>query len=108
MSLSLPPSISLYIAAANRSATEGVAECFTGDAIVRDEGNTMRGVEAIQVWMAETTRKYHHTIEPLSIRQEGAVAVVTNRLTGLFPGSPIEVQFRFVLDAGKIARLEIR
>ena len=108
MSLSLPPSIALYISAANQSATERVAECFTEDAIVQDEGKTMQGTEAIQDWVAETTRKYHHTMEPLSLRHEGGATVVTNRLTGAFPGSPIEVQFRFQLRAGKIAKLEIR
>jgi hypothetical protein len=33
---------------------------------------------------------------------------VTNRLTGNFPGSPIELEFVFQLDSGKIVSLEIR
>ena len=34
-------------------------------------------------------------------------SIVTNRLTGNFPGSPIELDFAFTLDGDKIASLEI-
>jgi hypothetical protein len=36
-----------------------------------------------------------------------AFSIVTNRLTGNFPGSPIELEFVFTLDRDKIAALEI-
>lgn len=107
MSLTLPPSIALYISAANRNATQSVKDCFTEDAMVRDEGGTSHGIEAIQQWMTKTNTKYHHLIEPLAVQQEDQATIVTNRLTGTFPGSPIEVPFRFVLRGGKIARLDI-
>jgi len=32
---------------------------------------------------------------------------VTNRLTGNFPGSPVDLQFVFGLDGNKIVSLEI-
>jgi len=32
---------------------------------------------------------------------------VTGRVTGDFPGSPVDFQYRFTLDGDKIARLEI-
>ena len=38
---------------------------------------------------------------------EGDKTIVTSRLTGNFPGSPIEVRFVFRLDGDKIASLEI-
>jgi len=107
MTLSLPPAIALYVLAANHNATQSVNDCFTEDATVKDESRTFRGVEAIQQWMTDTKAKYQHTIEPLTVRQEGQSTVVTNRLTGTFPGSPIEVPFRFTLRNGKIASLEI-
>jgi hypothetical protein len=45
--------------------------------------------------------------EPLaSIQQDGKV-IVTNRLTGNFPGSPLELEFVFTLEGNKIASLEI-
>lgn len=107
MTPSLPPPIALYISAANQNAMQRVTECFTEGATVKDGGKTYRGVAEIQQWMTDTKAKYHHTIEPLTLRQEGQSTVVTNRLTGTFPGSPIEVPFRFALRNGKIASLEI-
>ncbi len=107
MSVDLPAPIAIYIAAENRGDTEAMAECFAEDAVVRDEGRTMKGLAAIKRWKAETRRKYQHTVEPLASVQEGDKTIVTNRLTGNFPGSPIELQFIFRLDGDKIASLEI-
>ncbi len=100
--------IAIYIAAENRGDTEAMAECFAEDAVVRDEGRTIKGLAAIKRWKAETKRKFQHTVEPLASVQEGDKTVVTNRLTGNFPGSPIELQFIFKLDGDKIASLEIQ
>jgi ketosteroid isomerase-like protein len=100
--------IAIYIAAENRGDTEAMAECFAEDAVVRDEGRTIKGLAAIKRWKAETRRKYQHTVEPLASVQEGDKTIVTNRLTGNFPGSPIELQFIFKLDGDKIASLEIQ
>jgi hypothetical protein len=107
MTLNLLPSIALYLSAANQNATQRVKDCFTEDATVKDEGKTFRGVAEIQQWMSDTKTKYRHTIEPLAVRQEGQSTIVTSRLTGIFPGSPIEVPFKFALRNSKIARLEI-
>ena len=100
--------IAIYIAAENRGDTEAMAQCFAEDAIVRDEGRTIKGLAAIKRWKAETNRKYQHTVEPLRSAREGDKIIVTNRLTGNFPGSPIELQFIFKLDGDKIASLEIQ
>jgi len=100
--------IAIYIAAENRGDTEAMDQCFAQDAVVRDEGRTFEGLAAIKQWKAETKKKYQHTVEPLASVQKGDKTVVTNRLTGNFPGSPIELQFIFKLDGDKIASLEIR
>ena len=45
---------------------------------------------------------------PLFLRfEKGGKTVVTNRLTGNFPGSPIELEFVFTLKDDKIVSLEI-
>jgi ketosteroid isomerase-like protein len=106
--MDLPAPIALYIAAENRGDTQAMARCFAQDAVVRDEGQTMKGLAAIQRWKAETKKKYQHTIEPLRVAREGGNTIVTNRLTGNFPGSPIELQFIFKLEGDRIASLEIR
>ena len=106
-SVDLPSPIAIYIAAANQGETEALAQCFAGDAVVRDEGGTIEGLAAIKKWMVETKRKYQHTIEPLAVIEKDAKTIVTNRLTGNFPGSPIELEFVFTLDRDKIAALQI-
>lgn len=107
MPVDLPTPIACYIAAANNSDTEMFAQCFAENAVVRDENQTIEGLAAIKQWATETKSKYQHTIEPLSFSQKDGTTIVTNQLTGNFPGSPIELQFVFTLDGDKIAALEI-
>jgi len=104
----LPKPIALYIAAENSGDTNLLDQCFTEHAVVRDEGQTIEGLTAIKRWKAETKKKYQHTIEPLASTQKDDKTIVTNRLTGNFPGSPIELEFAFTLDGNKIVSLEIR
>ena len=108
MSLDLPTAIAIHIAAENRGDTDALEQCFAEHAVVRDEGQTIEGLSAIKHWTTETKKKYQHTIEPLKCAQKDDKIVVTNRLTGNFPGSPIDLHFIFRLDGDKIATLEIR
>lgn len=107
MSVDLPTPIAVYIDAENRGDAEALAQCFAEGAVVRDEARTIEGLAAIKRWKAETRKKYQHTIEPLASAQKDGKTIVTNRLTGNFPGSPIELEFVFTLDGDKIASLEI-
>ena len=107
MSVDLPIPIAIYVDAENRGDAEALAECFAEDAVVRDEGRTIAGLAAIKQWKAETTKKYQPTIEPLASVQKDGRTIVTNRLTGNFPGSPIELEFVFTLDGNKIVSLDI-
>ena len=108
MIANLPTPIAIYIDAENRGDVEALAQCFAEDAVVRDEGRTIEGLLAIKEWKAETKKKYQHTIEPLASARKDSKTIVTNRLTGNFPGSPIELEFVFTLDGDKIVSLEIR
>jgi hypothetical protein len=99
--------IASYIAAENQGDVEAMSQCFAADAVVRDEGKTIKGLAAIKRWKAETKKKYQHTVEPLESVQKDGKTIVTSRLTGNFPGSPIVLQFIFTLDGDKIASLEI-
>ena len=58
-------------------------------------------------WKTEATAKYHYTSEPIAVDFLGADVTVIARVTGEFPGSPIELRYRFTLEGDKIARLEI-
>jgi hypothetical protein len=104
--IELPAPIAAYFAA-DAADAHGVARCFTENAVVVDEHREHRGRRAIARWKAEATTKYHYTSEPLTVDVSGADVIVAARVTGDFPGSPIELRYRFVLDGDKIARLEI-
>jgi hypothetical protein len=107
MSIQLPDPIARYVQIANSGAAEAAPECFAPDAIVHDEGQTYEGVAAIRNWMAATKKKYGHTIAPLELEERGGKSILKARLSGNFPGSPITVNFSFVLAAEKIRSLEI-
>jgi hypothetical protein len=103
----LPKPIALYVAAENRGEPNLFDQCFAENAIVSDENETHEGLAAIKKWKAETKKKYQHTVDPLSVAEKDGKTVVTNRLTGNFPGSPIELDFVFTLGGDKIVLLEI-
>jgi len=108
MSIQLPDPIARYVQIANSDTPEAVQACFAPDAIVHDEGQTHEGVAAIKNWMAATKKKYGHTVAPLELAARDGQSILKARLTGNFPGSPITVNFSFVLADGKIRSLEIR
>jgi hypothetical protein len=107
MSIHLPPVIDVYVKAENDGDVEALSECFAPNATVRDEGRTYKGLAAIKEWKAGTKKKYNHTVAPLEISRQDARSVLKARLTGNFPGSPVTLEFSFVLEAGKIVSLEI-
>ncbi len=103
----LPKPIALYVEAENTGDMKLFDQCFAEDAVVRDENETHTGLAAIKEWKAETKRKYQHTADPLRTAERDGKFIVTNRLTGDFPGSPIELDFVFTLAGDKITSLEI-
>jgi hypothetical protein len=103
----LPPPIDLYVRIENSGDVEALPECFAPGATVRDEGHIYQGLTAIRDWKSDTKKKYNHTVAPLALAHRDGKTILKARLTGNFPGSPVTVEFSFVLDDGKIASLEI-
>ena len=107
MTVQLPPPIAAYFAADANKDGHVVAHCFTDDAVVKDEGKTHSGKDAIRDWKAQSSTTYRYTAEPFAIATDGARTVVTSHLEGDFPGSPLDLRYFFTLDGDKIAALEI-
>ena len=103
----LPKPIALYVQAENSGDVNLFDQAFAEDAVVRDENKTHSGLDAIKKWKAETKKKYQHTVDPLKVVEERGKFIVTNRLAGNFPGSPIELDFVFTLEDDKIVSLDI-
>jgi hypothetical protein len=103
----LPKPIASYIAGSNAHDADACAAYFADNAIVRDEGREMRGVVAVRDWMAAAIAKYQHTVEVVTSANTDRGTVVTCRVSGNFPGSPIELRYTFAVAGEKITRLEI-
>ena len=106
MPITLPMPVAAYFAA-DRNDADAVALCFTENAIVMDERQTHAGSEAIRRWKAEASVKFSYTTDPFAVSEEDGRTVVTAHVAGDFPGSPVDLRYAFVLEGGKIARLEI-
>ena len=104
--IELPPPVAAYFAADTIGA-EAVAQCFTDSAVVIDERQEYRGRTAIARWKAEASANFRYSVERLGVHVSGDQTTVTGRVTGDFPGSPVDLQYRFTLEGDKIARLEI-
>jgi hypothetical protein len=106
MQLDLPKPIAAYFTA-DKGDSEAFSQCFTESAVVTDEGRTYHGRAAIKQWKAEASTKYQYTSEPLACEHKDGKFVVTSRLIGNFPGSPVNLRFFFGLEGDRIASLEI-
>ena len=104
--LKLPEPIAAYFRADPRG-TDAVARCFAEGAVVKDEGRTHSGLAAIKAWKSAASARYTYTSEPFAVERTGGRYIVTSRLTGNFPGSPLDLRYAFGLKRGKIALLEI-
>ena len=104
--IDLPAPVAAYFAA-DTTGAEAVAQCFSDGAVVIDKRQEYRGRTAIARWKAEASATFPYTVERLGVHVSGDQTTATGRVTGEFPGSPVELQYRFTLEGDKIARLEI-
>lgn len=104
--LDLPEPIAAYFDADSQDG-QAVARCFTRDGVVLDEGHTHSGLAAIEAWKTDAASKYTYTATPQTLETQGRSYIVTSRVSGDFPGSPLDLRYRFTLERGKIASLEI-
>lgn len=107
MSQILPPTIATYIEASNSRDSDTLIDCFAPNATVADEDHTHCGADEIRAWFAETVTAYGFTTEALEVKGEESTPVVTCRVTGAFPGSPVQLRFCFTLENDKIVALSI-
>lgn len=95
--LSLPEPIAAYFEADKRDG-HAVASCFTKEAVVMDEGQTYAGTAAIEAWKISTSAQFSYTTEPVMLEKKDSICVVTGRVTGNFPGSPVVLRYNFALE----------
>lgn len=104
----IPRPVAVYLEAEEAKDVERFDDCFAADAIVHDEGHDHRGIPAIKAWKSEADAKYQTLVEPLGTTSEGPVTTIRARVSGTFPGSPIELRFMFTVKNDRIQELEIK
>jgi hypothetical protein len=104
--LNLPEPVGAYFEA-DRHNGPAVARCFTNHGVVIDEGHTYVGLAEIAAWKDAASAQSSYVVEPVRLEREGDTCIVTGRVTGNFPGSPVDLRYSFALERGKIASLEI-
>jgi hypothetical protein len=107
MSMNLLPIIQGYMDSSNAHDVKSVLACFSDDAVVRDENATHRGKIDIERWITTTIEKYNFQFKPLSSQKRDNETVVTVEVSGTFPGSPICLDYHFVIAGDKITCLSI-
>jgi len=110
MNITLPEPIATYFREKNRDNVDEVISCFSPTATVIDEGEKMKmtGHDSLRKWMTGTVADYKlstHVIKSLETEEN---TTVTALVSGDFSGSPIEFEYEFKIQAGKIEQLTIR
>ena len=108
MALNVPEPVVAYLAAEEEKDADALSRCFTEDGIVHDEGRDYRGRKSIRQWKRGVDAKYQYVLQTVNAQTQGDKVNVRVRLTGEFPGSPVELHYIFKLSNDKIASLEIR
>jgi hypothetical protein len=102
----LPKPIEHYLTGDGADA-DAASQCFSETAVVKADGHTYAGRATIKKWCADVFEMYRPTNEPLACEEKNDRFIVTCRVSGTFPGSPIDLRFSFKLEADKIDSLEV-
>jgi uncharacterized protein (TIGR02246 family) len=105
--MKLPAIITDLVNAQNSSDFNAYAACFTTDATVFDEGHDHQGKEEIKAWIESATAKYQTVMEPTAYVETDEKAVLTTKISGTFPGSPIVLKYNMEIAQGLISALKI-
>jgi hypothetical protein len=78
------------------------------DAVVIDEGRTLRGIGEIRAWRENVAAAYEYTTEVRSVVLSGDGRYVARvHLEGNFPGGTVDLVYRFTIGSDAIQKLEI-
>ncbi|MCW1926374.1 nuclear transport factor 2 family protein [Luteolibacter arcticus] len=104
--ISLPAVVASYLEAANQFDAVAAAACFTPDARVCDNGREFIGTAAIERLMEESN-DVQPQVTVTRAKVDGEIAKIVGTVEGNFPESPVELDFEFHLQDGKISQLTV-
>jgi hypothetical protein len=103
-----PPVVARYLSAATSGDFSALADCFTANGSVTDEGKTYHGRSEIIAWREALAGLWTYTSTIIASEPIGPDEYhVGVRLEGNFPGGIAELTYRFALREGLIEKLDI-
>jgi hypothetical protein len=103
--MQLPNIISELVKTQNEFDSAAYANCFAEDAQVFDEGKTHNGKAEIEKWIDKSNTDYKATMEPVDYDEKEDI--LSAKIAGSFPGSPLTLKFHFKIADGKIQNLKV-
>jgi SnoaL-like protein len=103
----LPTVVNTYLTTPKADLGSLVSQLFTGDAVVHDEGRTHIGLDAIRAWTDGIASAFTFTRTVTGTIVTDNAAIVSARLEGDFPGSPVDLHHHFSLAGNTISALTI-
>jgi hypothetical protein len=96
-----------YINVNNAKSKIKLIALFARDALVIDEGMHYKGIDAIKRWRKKVNAAHDITLEMVggSPDKEGLYADIL--CTGHFPGSPLIIEYHFIVKNNLITYLKI-
>ncbi len=76
--IDLPKPVARYFDAQKARDVEAQTLCFTREALVHDEGQDYRGLDAIRDWKLAVQSKFEYECEPLATSVEGDVLALVD------------------------------
>jgi ketosteroid isomerase-like protein len=108
MAISTPGVVTRYFTAQAARDFDTLVTLFAADAVLIDDGQTMRGANEIRGWRENVASAYKYTTELLDVEIAGEGKYVARvHLEGDFPGGTVDLRYRFTIDGERIPRLEI-
>ena len=105
-----PDAVRAYMRLTSGGDRAAAIVAFADAAHVTDDGHDYHGAAAVRTWLDRAASEYTFTTTPLAVATDSpGRTIVTCHLDGNFPGSPVDLDYRFQIDpAQRIERLEIR
>ena len=103
--MNLPQLIEEFVKTKNSFDSVAFAECFADTAVVFDEGKTHNGKKEIEQWIDKSNKEHQDTLEPVDYNEKEEI--LSAKVTGSFPGSPLILKFHFKIADGKIQKLKV-
>src|ERR1700712_4586216 len=100
----LSPAVAAYFELMDGPDKTRVADLFTPDATVVDDGHTYRGRYAVRGWLTGQASEFVTTSTRLSAEQRGGTTTVVVLVEGNFPGGRVELRHELEQGPGGLLR----